>query len=293
MNKDQYKIYHENKRHTPDDFPYNTYLCSIPLDFKSVNLHWHNEVEIIVIKKGCGIVNVNLVSYSVEAGNIIFVFPGQLHSIIQKEDNIMEYENILFKSGLLKSSGSDLCNDKFIQSLLSGNLNMYPIVNDCFEYYNSIFSLINEIDNLCDLHPYAYQLSVKSHLFQIFYIFISSCGMNEIKPISQKSLDKIKSILTYIADNFQNSISIEEIAGHCFYSKSYFMKFFKETMGMSFIQYLNDYRLEVAAKLLTTTSDDIIDISVNTGFDNLSYFNRCFKKKYGITPGKYRRNIHN
>lgn len=77
MNKDQYKIYHETKTHTPDDFPYNTYLCSIPLDFNSVNLHWHNEVEIIVIKKGCGIVNVNLVSYSVEAGNIIFVFPGQ------------------------------------------------------------------------------------------------------------------------------------------------------------------------------------------------------------------------
>jgi len=70
------------------------------------------------------------------------------------------------------------------------------------------------------------------------------------------------------------------------------MKFFKETMGMSFIQYLNDYRLEVAAKLLTTTSDDIIDISVNTGFENLSYFNRCFKKKYGTTPGRYRKTIN-
>lgn len=51
MDKLQYKIYHENKIHTPDDFPYNTYLCSIPLDFQSVNLHWHDEVEIIVIKK--------------------------------------------------------------------------------------------------------------------------------------------------------------------------------------------------------------------------------------------------
>ena len=60
---------------------------------------------------------------------------------------------------------------------------------------------------------------------------------------------------------------------------------------MSFVQYLNDYRLEVAAKLLTTTSDDIINIAINTGFDNLSYFNRCFKKKYGITPGKYRNPI--
>ncbi|WP_416753482.1 AraC family ligand binding domain-containing protein [Anaerobutyricum hallii] len=63
MDKLQYKIYHENKTHTPDDFPYNTYLCSIPLDFKSVNLHWHDEVEIIVIKKGTGIVSVDLTTY--------------------------------------------------------------------------------------------------------------------------------------------------------------------------------------------------------------------------------------
>ena len=71
MDKLQYKIYHENKTHTPDDFPYNTYLCSIPLDFKSVNLHWHDEVEIIVIKKGTGIVSVDLTTYSVSAGHYL------------------------------------------------------------------------------------------------------------------------------------------------------------------------------------------------------------------------------
>ena len=127
---------------------------------------------------------------------------------------------------------------------------------------------------MCDKRPYAYQLAVKSYLFQIFYLLISNCGRNEIKPISKKALEKIKTILSYVAEHFQDNISIEEIAGHCFYSKSYFMKFFKETMGMSFVQYLND---------------DIINIAINTGFDNLSYFNRCFKKKYGITPGKYRK----
>ena len=289
MEKNQYEIYHENKKHTPNDFPYNTYLCSIPLDFKSVNLHWHNEVELIVIKKGQGLVNVNLVTYTVNAGDVVFVFPGQLHSISQKDYSIMEYENILFKSSLIKSSGYDLCNDKFIQPLLSGNLNIYPVINSNFDFHDSLYSLINEIDKLCDKRPYAYQLAVKSYLFQIFYLLISNCGRNEIKPISKKALEKIKTILSYVAEHFQDNISIEEIAGHCFYSKSYFMKFFKETMGMSFVQYLNDYRLEVAAKLLTTTSDDIINIAINTGFDNLSYFNRCFKKKYGITPGKYRK----
>ena len=107
MDKLQYKIYHENKTHTPDDFPYNTYLCSIPLDFQSVNLHWHDEVEIIVIKKGIGIVSVDLTTYSVSAGDIIFVLPGQLHSISQKDNEIMEYENILFQSSLLYSADSD------------------------------------------------------------------------------------------------------------------------------------------------------------------------------------------
>lgn len=288
MDKIQYKIYHENKIHTPDDFPYNTYLCSIPLDFRSVNLHWHDEVEIIVIKKGTGIVSVNLTSYFVNAGDIIFVLPGQLHSISQKDSEIMEYENILFKSALLKSSGYDLCNDKFIQPFFSGNLNICPVVNDQLAYYPPIASAITEIDYLCDLRPYAYQIAVKSHLFQILYTLISNCGQNKTKPISQKSLKKIKAILSYIAENFQENITIEDIANHCFYSKSYFMKFFKETMGVSFIQYLNDYRLEIAAELLTTTTDNILDIAFHTGFNNISYFNRCFKNKYGLSPGRYR-----
>ena len=172
MNKDQYEIYHENKNHTPADFPYNTYLCSIPLDFSFVKLHWHDEVEIIVIKKGIGLVSVDLVTYTVKSGDVIFVFPGQLHSINQKDSEVMEYENILFKSSLLKSSGYDLCNDKFIQPLLSGAANINPVIDDTFSYHLSLESLIKEIDNLCSNRPYAYQLAVKSHLFQIFYFYI-------------------------------------------------------------------------------------------------------------------------
>lgn len=291
MDKNQYEIYHENKEHTPTDFPYNTYLCSIPLDFSSVKLHWHDEVEIIVIKKGCGIISVDLVPYSVKSGDIVFVFSGQLHSINQKDNELMEYENILFKSILLKSSGYDLCNDKFIQPLLSGVLNINPVIDENCSYYAQIALLIKEIDNLCDIRSYAYQLAVKAYLFQMLYVLVSNCGENKVEPISKKSLEKVKMILTYIADNYQENISIEDISSHCFYSKSYFMKFFKDTMGISFVQYLNDYRLEIASKMLLNTSDNVIDIAINTGFDNLSYFNRCFKKKYGVTPGKYRKSM--
>lgn len=288
MNPAQQELYHEVKEHTPFDFPYNTYLCSIPLDFISIKTHWHEEIEIIVIKKGEGTIYVDLTPYSVYAGDIVFITSGQLHSIEQKGTAIMEYENILFKPNLLKSSGQDYCNDAFIQLLFSGKTKFSPVMNHSCPYQSELFGLIDKIDALCDSQPYGYQLAVKGYLFQFFYVILTHCEETNQKYTNQKSVQKIKQILTYLAEHYQHSITIEEIAGHCFYSKSYFMKFFKDTMGMSFIHYLNDYRLDIAAKLLLQTTDNILDIAIRCGFDNLSYFNRLFKKKYGISPGKYR-----
>ena len=119
MQLTKYEIYHENKCHTSLDFPYNTYLCTIPLDFNAVNIHWHEEVEIIVIKKGTGIVSVNLTEYKVCEGDAVFIMSGQLHSISQLENSTMEYENILFRPSMLKATGSDLCWEQFISPLIS------------------------------------------------------------------------------------------------------------------------------------------------------------------------------
>lgn len=291
MNRDQYEIYHEKKKHTSEEFPYNTYLCSIPLDFSAVNLHWHEEMEIIVIKKGCGMVSVDLVSYFVQEGDMVFVAPGQLHSIAQKEQEKMEYENILFKPGLLKSAGYDMCYDTFLSPFFEGKIGVYPVCRKGRKDYQETAKMIQRIDDLCDKKPYGYQVAVKGHLFCLLFTLISNGQKKEKKNASQKSLEKTKAILSYVAENFQREITIEEIANHCYYSKSYFMKFFKETMGSSFIQYLNEYRLDRAAKLLTTTTENVYEVAMEVGFENLSYFNRCFKKKYGMTPGQYRKRL--
>lgn len=86
----------------------------------------------------------------------------------------------------------------------------------------------------------------------------------------------------------EKKITIEEAATLCCFSKSHFMKLFKELTGMSFTAYLVNYRLELSAKQLIETDQKIIDIATNCGFNNHSYFTRCFLKKYGLTPAKYR-----
>ena len=73
MNIPEYEIYHEHKNHADSLFPYNTYICSIPLDFNEVTPHWHNEMEIIYIKKGKGTISLDMDMMYVEAGDIIAV----------------------------------------------------------------------------------------------------------------------------------------------------------------------------------------------------------------------------
>jgi AraC-like DNA-binding protein len=86
-----------------------------------------------------------------------------------------------------------------------------------------------------------------------------------------------------------NKIKISDVAAVADFSESHFMRYFKETMGTSFIDYLREYRLTMAARLLLASDASILSIAEEVGFDNLSYFNRAFKKEYGMTPSKYRK----
>ena len=62
-------------------------------------------------------------------------------------------------------------------------------------------------------------------------------------------------------------------------------------MGTGFIDYLNDYRLTMAERLLRSSDGSVLDIAEQSGFDSLSYFNRIFKRKYGEAPGRWRAGI--
>lgn len=289
MNMNEYQNYHETKSHTTAEFPYNTYLCSIPLDFIQVPLHWHKELELIVIQKGCGIVSVDFSTETVNAGDMILILPGQLHAIRQNPGYSMEYENILLNPSMLISGKQDLCASQYILPLVEGRMAVDTFLTPSLSYYPDISGCIQAIDRLCDIRPKGYQLAVKGWLFQLlYYLILNQKNRESVLRSKTKSLEKLKTILKYVEEHYAESISIEDMASLTYYSKSHFMKFFKSHMGMGFTEYLNDYRLTIAARLLTAADNSILEIASQAGFDNLSYFNRLFKRKYGDTPGHYR-----
>ena len=289
MHISEYENYQEKKDHGSPTFPYTTYLCSIPLDFSSVPLHWHEEMEIIYIKKGKGQVMVDLEAYSVSAGTLVLILPGQLHSIQQFEDSSMEYENIIFHPDILLSKKGDDCSNDFLLPLFTNMISLPTCITPELENYHKIAACIDQADEICKTYPKAFQFAIKSQLFSFFYLLFSTCADMANMPKNKRSLDKMKQIIKYIECNYMEKITIADVASEIGVSPSHFMKYIKNTMGTSFIDYLNEYRLSMASRLLLSSDVSILDIANEAGFDNLSYFNRLFKKRFGITPSNYRK----
>ena len=285
----EYETFREDKKHTEVAFPYNTYLCSIPLDFSSVPVHWHEEMEFIVVKKGRGLVTLDRESRLLEAGQAVIVLPGQLHGIRQYQQERMEYENIIFRLEMLLPKEGDVCGPKFLEPYRVGKL-LYPAwIDGSALYHEEMLECIRKMDELSEQRPRGYPLAVKGWLFQFFFLLFSQVEPTLAEEGREKSLDKMKRILRRIEVDYGKPLSIKEMAEFSGFSESHFMKFFKNHMGVPFVSYLNDYRLTLAARALAEGQEDVLTVAMDVGFSNVSYFNRLFKKKFRMTPLEYRK----
>ena len=227
--------------------------------------------------------------YKVSGGTIVLILPGQLHSIEQYDDLSMEYENIIFHVGMLLPRTEDTSSTGFLRPFLSGQITVPSVFSVVSEHYTALSSCLDACDEICKTKPEGYDLYIKGKLFEFFYILSNRCRI-EKNPRTTKSLDKLKIILKFVENSYMHKITIAEVADRVEFSESHFMRYFKENMGMSFVDYLRDYRLTMAARLLLVSEDTVLNIAEEVGFENLSYFNRAFKKKYGVTPREYRNN---
>ena len=283
MSNDAFK---ETKVHGRLDFPFAVYRGDIPDWFRGFPLHWHKEFEIIYVEKGTGKVTVESSNLTVETGDIVLVPCDSVHEIRQIEDEKFVYYNILFKFSLLEENEQSFLYKKYFSPLEDGSLvPPYILKKDqdanrkifkCLEYF--IFHWQEDFSQ--DL------LNVKANMFwAVKEIFaVSKQAGSSIKYDS--SLSRMKPLLAYVQNNYAGRISIEEAARLCNYSESFFMKVFKVSTGFTFTEYLNNYRLEKAEEILKETEKNVSEAASLCGFESLSYFIKCFKKKFGVTPHK-------
>ena len=149
--------------------------------------------------------------------------------------------------------------------------------------------IFNSISAAYESNAPGHELILKSLLLQAIAVLLPYGKEESLRPqLRTEHMGKLKLVLEYISEHYAEELSIAQLAKLCFFSEYHFMRFFKRHMNMTSIEYLNQYRLEMASRQLAETNLSVTSIALESGFNNISYFNRVFKRKFGVTPMEYR-----
>ena len=270
-------------------FPFAALTAILPEDISSISIHWQDTMEILLIRDGSGRVSIDLEKFSVKKGDICLILPGQLHSIDATPNSSLKISMIQFPLSLLSGSIDNDDAFAFLEPLSKGEQIIPWLITPDYGWYDDFRQCFEEMFQLQTFYSAAYPLGIKSNLFRLFYLLFYNEPSVKPKSRPQKSVVKTKQIINYITEHYSEPLSTEQMAKVCGFSESHFIKFFKSTIGITFTECLNSYRLSQASRLLLSNTDEtIMDTARQCGFNSISYFNRIFKKKYGITPSALR-----
>jgi AraC-like DNA-binding protein len=132
---------------------------------------------------------------------------------------------------------------------------------------------------------------MKMLLMQLVNQYASYAGTAETYQRQQYNLERLRPLFRYLGENCGNQVQVREASRICGMSESHFMSLFKRVTGLSFVTYLNHFRIERAQALLARTDESMADISQQVGFCDQSYFGTVFRRIVGMTPAIYRRQL--
>lgn len=130
-------------------------------------------------------------------------------------------------------------------------------------------------------------LLMLSDLIQSFSVYAPlGTATDEKKPN-----DALRVIISYVTEHYPEKITLNDISARIGFSKEYFCRFFKQHMGITFLQYLNEVRISHAGRLLSSTELSVAEVMHQIGFTNQTVFNRMYKELYGMTPRQSRKYV--
>ncbi|WP_159472074.1 AraC family transcriptional regulator [Chryseobacterium sp. 18068] len=252
---------------------------------KQVPLHQQETWELAYIITGSGIRTIGDVVENFSEGEIILIPPDIPHcwsfdkNIHDKEGKI-ENICIFFKSKFL----NDLKNfyPEFGNSLLKIEEN-----TNALSFYGKAQKKLQEL-----LKSMSSQNAIErlSSLLLILNQISSSESANIVGYIKErKNEDKLHEVYMFVLNQSHRAITLDEVAQIAGMPKSTFCLFFKKMTGKSFVTYLIEFRIESSCQMLIKTKLSVSEICVETGFNDIPYFNRIFKKIKKITPTEYRK----
>jgi len=274
-------------RKSQDHHSFNVSLNSYPHFLKV--WHYHPELELVSILKSTGTSFIGDTIERFEAGDVILIGKELPHMWLNDESyfnpiskKIAEAIAVHFKKDFLGDTFLMAPENKGIQELLKK-------AGRGLKFKNIEKNIIDDINSLLDLKPF-------KRMIRFIEILNSLANHKDIKILSSLGFldnlyktdnNRLNKIYEFVYNNFKENINSKDVAEFIGMNASAFSRYFKNIHRKTFTTYLNEIRVGYACKLLLENEVNITSIGYESGFNNLSNFNRQFKAITKLSPSKY------
>ena len=279
----------ELKQHGNEQFPFLvSYQKLSEYESGSFMWHWHPEIEITYVQKGTMCYKVNHMVYHLKEGDIVFNNSGALHSGTMENQKDCAYIPVTFDSRLIYGFFQSTVNSKYVDPVIQDSMLPAICIDQSEPWHKPFREYLLRIIDLDEKKPDFYELDITICLQSMWRLLLEHITY-EPQASRENSLeyDRIKKILSYIEENYQNKITLNDIAGHIHLCESECTRLFKRHMNTTLFAFLQEYRIERSLEFL---QDDqpVSAVADKAGFSDPTYYSKVFAKIKGCSPREYR-----
>lgn len=247
--------------------------------------HSHDFYHVVFYTKGGGSYSREGRFYETTAGSCVVIHPGQKHDFISRRGTAV-YSEITFSYETDDGSVCTLSFDQLLSCIKGTRVHLLETIH-LLKDFHSMFQgyLIQITDYLNSSSP---QSLYYAHwtLEHIFNCLIEHCCEKKHEEIID---DRLMRTRLWIEENYQETLSMDDLAKMAGFSKGYFFRAFRHVFGISPLAYQQKLRIKAAKTLLKTTTLQCREIAYRIGFNDVYFFHRVFKKNTQYTPNQYRK----
>ncbi len=275
----------ELKQHGNEQFPFLvSYQKLSEYESGSFMWHWHPEIEITYVQKGTMCYKVNHMVYHLKEGDIVFNNSGALHSGTMENQKDCAYIPVTFDSRLIYGFFQSTVNSKYVDPVIQDSMLPAICIDQSEPWHKPFREYLLRIIDLDEKKPDFYELDITICLQSMWRLLLEHITY-EPQASRENSLeyDRIKKILSYIEENYQNKITLNDIAGHIHLCESECTRLFKRHMNTTLFAFLQEYRIERSLEFL---QDDqpVSAVADKAGFSDPNYYSKVFAKIKGCSP---------
>jgi AraC-like DNA-binding protein len=260
--------------------------------------HYHGVYELVYVIEGYGTryMGDNIEAFS--SGDMVLVGPNLPHCWESDKKFYTNDPNLIVRAIILQLPGNFFDNHFTKYPEFNGIMSIIHHAERGLRIENTARDMVaKRLEDMFQLNNFQRIIELLSVLNYIseqkHYRILAGTSFNTVN--NQNSSGKLNKVIDYIYKNYNKSIRLEEIAGIADLSTSGFCVWFKKNTSKRFSDYLNEIRVAHCCSMLKDKSDifTIAQIGYDSGFENLSNFNRIFKRVTGLTPSEYKNRFRN